>query len=877
MSLATYRKKRDFSKTDEPSGKAARKAGNSYVIQKHDASRLHYDFRLELGGVLLSWAVPKGPSLDPAVKRLAVQTEDHPLEYGGFEGSIPEGEYGGGTVMVWDRGTWEPEGDAKRAYEKGHLAFQLHGEKLSGGWHLVKTQRPGQKENTWLLFKAKDDAAKPGDRSLLEEHEKSVLTGRDLKAIAAGKPGKRTASETARNGKASKTRAPSATRKTADEPPTQKSSAAGGAGKTTRAASPARSPAKARVKSAREAMPLQIEPQLATLVSTTPEGDDFIHEVKFDGYRVLAYLDAGQVKLMTRGGEDWTARMPSLEAAVARLKAKSAILDGEFVALNEHGVTDFQLLQNSFSGKSQAPLAYYAFDLLYLDGADLRARPLIERKSKLQELLGRLPKSETTLRYSDHSRGGGARFFAEAAKLGLEGVVSKRADAPYRSGRGPDWQKSKSQARQEFVIAGFTDPGGSRSHLGALLLAVRRAEQLVYAGKVGTGFSDRSLKDLHGRLAPLVIKTSHLLNAPRGAEARGVHWVRPELVAEVEYTAMTQDGLLRHPTFKGLREDKPSGEVVLEQPRVLAARSRTKKAKPRAGASATLSHPDKVLYPEVGLTKQELADYYEQVSELMLPHVINRPLTLLRCPEGRQKQCFFQKHPGESLADGLVRVQVPSSDGKSEYAAIADARGLPALVQMGALEVHIWGALASDPEHPDRLVFDLDPAPDLDFQATMDGARALRELLEELGLKSWLKTTGGKGLHLTVPILPEAGWEEVKEFCRAVAEELTRRDPERYLATMSKTKRKGKIFIDYLRNGRGATFIAPYSPRAREGATIAMPIEWDDLSAKFKLESFTVQTAARYLQRRKVDPFASLLKCRQKLPRSAKAARILAG
>src|SRR6185369_1921995 len=665
MSLATYRHKRDFAKTQEPSGKARRKTGNSYVIQMHDASHLHYDFRLELGGVLLSWAVPKGPSLDPKVKRLAVQTEDHPLEYGGFEGTIPEGEYGGGTVMVWDRGTWQPDGDPQQAYDKGHLSFQLHGEKLTGGWHLVRTQRPGQKQNTWLLFKAKDEAAKSGDTSLSEAKAKIALTGRDLKAIAAGKPSKTGKSKTAKVTVGTSTRT-----------------------RTKPKASGQRAPKGAQ----REAMPRRIEPELATLVSATPEGDDFVHEVKFDGYRVIARVEAGSVQLLTRGGEDWTARMPALRAALEKLKVESAILDGEFVALDEHGVTDFQLLQNAFSNKSRAPLAYYAFDLLYLDGADLRPLPLIERKAKLKELLERLPRSETTLRYSEHSQGAGARFFAEAAKLGLEGVVSKRANSPYRSGRGKDWQKSKSLARQEFVIVGFTEPGGSRAHLGALLLGVRRDTQIVYAGRVGTGFTDRSLKELHTRLVPLELEKPKLKNAPRGADARGVHWVKPKLVAEVAYTAITHDGLLRHPTFKGLREDKPADEVILEQPRAVASRSRGKPAGPRAASQVTLSHPDKVLFPELGLTKRELADYYELVSEVMLPEVVNRPLTLLRCPEGRQKQCFFQKHPGESLAEGLIRVQVPSSDGNSEYAAVADARGLSALVQMGALEVHVWGA-----------------------------------------------------------------------------------------------------------------------------------------------------------------------------------------
>ncbi len=851
MSLAKYRKMRDFAKTSEPSGargKKKRKSGFSYVIQKHDASHLHYDFRLELNGVLLSWAVPKGPSLDPSVKRLAMQTEDHPLDYGGFEGTIPEGAYGGGTVMVWDRGTWEPEGDPEQGYAKGHLAFRLHGEKLTGGWHLVRTRSRDQKGNPWLLFKARDEAARSGDTSLLEKQSKSVLSGRDLKAIAARK------------------KAPAKTKSVA----VRKQAATPRARKQTKAPT-ARKPGKKRTIAGAKPgpMPRQIEPELATLVTDTPPGDSFLHEVKFDGYRVIACVERGEARLLTRRGEDWTHRMPSLASALEQLKVESAILDGEFVALDAKGSSDFQLLQNSFSGKSSAPLAYYAFDLLYLDGLDLRPLPLLARKEQLKALLDELPKGEQVLRYSEHTVGNGAQFFEAAAKLGLEGVVSKRADSSYRSGRGKDWQKSKGLARQEFVIVGFTEPGGGRSHLGALLLGTHRAGKVQYSGRVGTGFSERSLKELRSALAPLEITHPKLDNVPKGAEVRGVHWVKPKLVAEVAYTGITHDGLLRHPTFKGLRQDKPAREVVLEQPRSVASRANKKPA--RAGAApstgtAELSHPDRVLYPELELTKRELAEYYDLVADVMLPHVLQRPLTLLRCPEGRSKQCFFQKHPSDSLAEGLTRVKVPSSDGQDEYAALEDARGLRALVQMSALEVHIWGALTSDADHPDRLVFDLDPDAGLDFEAVVAAAHATRGLLDELGLKSWVKTTGGKGLHVTVPITPRADWDEAKAFCRAVAEELTRRDPERYVATMSKAKRRGKIFIDYLRNGRGATFIAPYSPRAREGAGIAMPIEWDELTPKLKPEIFSIRSAQKYLAKRKADPFASLLKARQKLP-----------
>jgi len=869
MSLARYRKMRDFSRTREPAGEAAPARGNSYVIQKHDASHLHYDFRLELNGVLLSWAVPKGPSLDPRVKRLAMQTEDHPVEYGGFEGTIPEGEYGGGTVMVWDRGTWEPEdgADANQAYRAGRLKFVLHGKKLHGAWHLVRTARGDEKKRAWLLFKASDAAARPGDTALLEEQDKSALTGRSLLEIAQGKRGKAV-------WHSNKTPA----KKRATEPAPGKPRA-----RTEKAR--AHRPAVAKRQSTRRTeqvvggkrapMPSEVEAELATLVSAPPPGDDFVHEVKFDGYRVLVRIDAGEVTLVTRGGEDWTERMPSLAEAARTLDVSSAIIDGELVALNADGTSDFQLLQNSFSGKSSAPLAYYAFDLLYLNGADLRALPLLERKAALEKVCKSQPKSANFVRYSDHVIGRGEEFLEQAKKLGLEGIVSKRKDSPYRSGRGKDWQKSKSSARQEFVIVGYTDPSGSRPHLGALLLAVQSGEHLVYSGRVGTGFNDASLKDLARRLEPLVIEKPKLERAPRGADARGVHWVKPKLVAEVAFTAVTHDGLLRHPTFKGLREDKPAKAVVMERPvksvdRAHSKRTAAAKAPPKKEAGAdgeiALTHPDRVLYPELGITKQELADYYAAVEKWMLPHVVNRPLTLLRCPEGRAKQCFFQKHPGENLAAGLAHVRVKSSDGNADYAAIEDERGLRALVQMSVLEVHIWGALAEDSERPDRLVFDLDPAPDLKFADVIQGAREVRAFLKQLGLESWVKTTGGKGLHVTVPIIADKGWDEVKAFCQRVAQELAARSPDRYVATMSKAKRTGKIFIDYLRNGRGATFVAPYSPRAREGAGVAMPVSWEELTAKFRPDAFNVRTVAKKLAVRKRDPFAPLLKCEQALP-----------
>lgn len=822
--LAKYREMRDFSRTQEPRGNARGKAlkgrepALAFVVQKHDARNLHYDFRLELDGVLLSWAVPKGPSLNPAVKRLAMEVEPHPLEYGNFEGTIPKGEYGGGTVMVWDRGSWKPDGDPKQALSKGHLAFSLYGEKLKGAWHLVRTKRladdqhGNQEGKGWLLFKSRDEQANDDD-TLLADQPDSVQSGRNLAQIADGK-------------------AP----KSASQP---------------------RKKAKSRAKSSQD-LPQEAEPELATLVDKAPAGDDWVHEIKLDGYRILARVEKGEVTLLTRNGKDWSERMPSLRHALEQLHVETALIDGELVALDSRGVSHFQTLQNSLRDGSDGALVYYAFDLLHLDGEDVTARPLLERKSLLRELLERSKLTPNgSVRFSAHVVGNGPAFFENACKLGLEGTIAKRATSPYRSGRGRDWLKIKSHKDQEFVIVGFTEPGGGRGHFGALLLASREGGVLTYAGKVGTGFSEATLKELHQRLKGLQRDESALTTPLRGAEARAVTWVEPKLVAEIGFTERTSDGRLRHPTFKGLRDDKPAKEVQREEPAPLVAS--------KQDVAYRISNPDKVLYPELGITKQEVLEYYAAVAERILPHVGNRPLTLVRCPNGRDKACFFQKHPGQGTPPGLRSVSIREQEGKAPYSVIDDEQGLFGLVQLGALEIHTWGSRADDFEHPDVLVFDFDPDPSVEYQAVIAGALAVRDVFAQAKLETFVKTTGGKGLHVCVPIAPQLSWDQAKEFTAHVAKAMAARSPALYVATQAKAQRKGKTFIDYLRNGRGATFIAPYSTRARENAPIAIPLEWDELSPKLPPHHFNLRNVQQRLARLKKDPFARMTGLHQSL------------
>jgi bifunctional non-homologous end joining protein LigD len=858
VSLADYRRKRDFGRTPEPAGKAGtggkrdKKGTGQFVIQKHDATQLHYDFRLELDGVLKSWAIPKGPSLDPKERRLAVEVEDHPLDYGAFEGVIPEGEYGGGTVLLWDRGRWQPEGDPRQGLRKGHLKFRLEGEKLHGGWALVRMRRrEDEKKDNWLLIKEADEEARPLRRGdVLKQRPESVDSGRSLGEIAdtaaergevwsaggaAAKPGK-----LARAGKKT--------------PPKKR------AAKRTRAASSNR-------------LPPFVAPQLATLAAEVPKGDDWLFELKLDGYRIEAAVAGGHAKLLTRNAKDWTAKFPVVAAAVAKLPVASALLDGEVVALAADGRSSFQALQNALrpeAGAERTALVYFVFDLLHLDGDDLTGRPLAERKDLLHRLLGR--GTGATARYNDHIAEEGAAFYRQACRLGVEGVVAKRASAPYRPGRGTDWLKVKCIQRQELVIGGFTAPKGTRSDLGALLLGVYDGDELRFAGKVGTGFDAASLRDLRRRLQPLARKRPPFAAPPRGADARGVQWVEPKLVAEVAFTEWTADGHLRHPSFQGLREDKPARQVRRERPAPPPKAKKSKKSATPRKEEATdtvagihLTHPDRVLYPEQGVTKLDLARYYEAAADWILPHLAGRPLSLVRCPQGSGKACFYQKHLREGAPDAVRAVTIAEEDGgKEPYPYVNDLAGIVALVQIGVLELHGWGAKIANLEHPDRLVFDLDPDPSVGWERVAEAALLLRERLAELRLESFVQTTGGKGLHVFVPLSPRRSWDEVKAFARALAESVVAAAPDRYLSKASKAARKGKIFIDWLRNGRGATAIVPYSTRARAGATVATPLDWKELDRTQPLD-LSVKTVPARLAALRADPWEGFWKLRQSL------------
>jgi bifunctional non-homologous end joining protein LigD len=818
--LEEYHRKRNFDRTPEPRGVASGarrrtpRAGR-FIVQKHAARRLHYDFRLELDGVLLSWAVPRGPSLDPGTRRLAVETEPHPLEYGNFEGVIPRGQYGGGTVLLWDRGTWQPESEPHEALRRGRLNFRLEGEKLRGSWHLVRTRRAADRPQ-WLLFKGRDAAARPGgEPEELPAH--SVLSGRSMEEIAA-------AADRVWNGAARAGTGPG-------DP------------------DPAELPGVRRKR-----LPRRVAPALPTLVDRVPEGDEWLHEVKFDGYRLLARIDGDRIALLTRREQDWAERFPSLREALAALGLRRALIDGEAVVLDRRGVSDFQALQNALKDRSAVPI-YHAFDLLQLDDWELRGVPLARRKQLLAQLLAARRADPARIRYSDHVRGSAAALYQAACDAGLEGVVSKRADAPYTSGRVRTWVKTKCKRRQELVVGGFSAPGGTRSHIGALLLGVREPSgALRYAGRVGTGFTETSLRELHRRLQKRVSEAPPFRNPPRGALARDVTWVRPELVAEIEFAEMTRGGHVRHAVFRGLRDDKAATAVTVEQPALEG----------RLPPGVRLSHPDKVLISDPGITKRELALYYTRVAEAMLPHLGHRPLALVRCPEGSGRPCFFQKHLGPGIGASVQRVRIRDQSEERTYMAVQDLAGILALVQLGTLEFHLWGSRVDDVERPDRLVFDLDPDAGLPWARVVAAAQRVRELLGDLGLTSFVMTTGGKGLHVVVPIAPGPTWDRVKPFCHAVALTLAREAPRRFTASLSRTRRTGRIFIDYLRNGRGASAVCPYSSRARPGATVAFPLAWDELGPGLDPARFTVRTVPALLAAGR-DPWAGWTELRQSI------------
>lgn len=773
--LSEYAKKRNFKVTSEPSGAKAKTKRRTkellFVVQEHHASHLHYDFRLEWEGVLKSWAVPKGPSLDPSQRRLAVQVEDHPIDYANFEGLIPKGEYGAGEVYQWDLGTWKPVGDVKKSLQKGRLEFQLQGNKLKGKFILVKTKSRSGAKAQWLLIKRHDEYA---DEAEIKKSDRGVVASLEF-----------------------------------------------------------------------------VKPQLAQLARKPPVGHDWVHEIKFDGYRIQAQINDGKVKLFTRNGHDWTEKYKDLARELGKIDAEQAILDGELVWQDDSGRSDFQALQLAMKVGRTKDLVYWTFDLLHLNGKDLTSLPLIARKDRLSKLIEKL--ESKNIFYSDHFRESGAEMLRTSCKMELEGIVSKRVEAPYHSGRSEAWIKSKCIQRQEFVIGGFTVGKGSRQGFGALLLGFFEGKKLRYCGRVGTGFDDRLLREIGRSLHQIEIKKSPFdLKSPT---SRDVHWVKPVKIAEVSFAQWTKDKILRAPVFKGLRQDKKPKEISIEIPKPV-------KDKTKATPAKSITHPDRVIYAEEKLTKQDVANYYQKVSQLMLPHLQERPLSLLRCTSGATKGCFFAKHFPGHLPAGLEAV---AGDKKADYFAVSKAEGLHNLVQYGTLEFHPWNCHAQTMEKPDQIVMDFDPDPKLDFKRTIEGALELREMLQQIGLESFVKVTGGKGLHVQFPFLPNYTWEQIKNFAKTLGRELVDRHPNLYTINMSKKTRGGKIFVDYLRNGRGSTAVAPYSLRARSRSSVAMPLEWEDLKKLKSADGFSLKKALRYLNKRKSDPWRDYFKITQRI------------
>lgn len=827
--LATYRSKRDFTKTAEPTDRAAVAPANQlrFVIQKHAATRLHYDLRLELDGVFKSWAITKGPSLDPHDKRLAVEVEDHPLAYGDFEGTIPKGQYGGGTVQLWDRGYWEPEAtrDPQRALQDGELKFQLEGERLHGGWVLVrmKHDRTRSRRTNWLLIKHRDAAAREDDRDSLLAEDRSIASGRNMATIAAGK---------GRGAKAFML----------DPASTVAADAVWDSNRG--------DAAKARSRAKAEPVPEFVEPQLCRVVTRPPDDSGWVHEIKFDGYRAQLRVVGGHATLKTRKGLDWTGKFPAIAEAAAHLR--DALIDGEVVALDDNGIPKFEALQAALSERRTDDLVFFAFDLLFADGEDLRRQPLAKRKARLKMLLDEDGDAGARLRYVEHFQVGGAAVLQSAREVGLEGIVSKRLDAPYGSGRSDSWTKTKCRAGHEIVIGGWSSEG---ERLRSLLAGVHRGNHLVYIGRVGTGFSAAVVGKLLPQLKALTTRASPFGGDGAPRAERGVHWLKPVLVAEIEFAGWTDAGLVRQASFKGLREDKPAIEVEAELP----ASSATPVTQPMAPETTigrgrveilgvTVSHPDKALWPDDGdgkpISKLDLAKYYAAMADYIVPHIVGRPCSIIRAPDGIGGQVWFQRH----IAPGSPRLFTAVSVGgdRKPYLQIDSREGLIAVAQVAGVELHPWNCAPGRPELPGRLVFDLDPAPDVAFTSVVDAALEIRARLEALGLASFCKTTGGKGLHVVVPLrAPKTGgpdWEAAKAFAREVCARAANDSPDRYLLNMAKKERGGRIFLDYLRNDRLSTAVAPLSPRARPGATVSMPLDWPQVHSGLDPARFTMRT-----------------------------------
>ena len=812
--LAEYNRKRDFDRTAEPRGEVGTGEGDRFLVQKHDATRLHWDLRLEVDGVLKSWAVTKGPSTDPDIKRLAVRTEDHPLSYGRFEGIIPRGEYGGGTVMLWDEGRWEPiEGKSADDLEDGHLHFIVHGQRMKGEWLLIRLKpRKGEKRDNWLLRKISDAHAAPGD-GLVETALTSVLTGRTMAEIAADTEGK--------------------------HPLAGKGDDAF-AREMARAADHTKKARKPQKRSTAKAPPFR-SPQLATLVDAVPTGNDWMHEIKFDGYRALVSAKGANVSIFTRNGKDWTDKFGPLVEVTQGLDLPPCLIDGEIVAYDSKGNPDFSSLQavlkrGKGSQTADDALAFHAFDLLSLDGEDLTPLPNVERKERLEALLRA---AEPPIHVADHLIGAGETLYASLCKAGQEGIISKRIDAPYRSRRTRDWVKVKCTLRQEFVIIGWKASSASGRPFASLLLAQKDGDDWIYKGNVGTGFTHEVMEDLAARMLRLERKTPPA-EVDR-ASARGVTWLTPRLVAEVAFAEFTADGNVRHGSFLGLRDDKPAADVKPE---------RTRAARPPAARPVKVSSADRVIFPGSGQTKGQLADYYAAVAPLMLPFATRRPISLVRCPQGRARKCFFQKHDSGSFGPHVHAVPIREKDGGTEdYLYIEDAAGLVACVQMGTIEFHGWACRTDDIEAPDRMIFDLDPDEGLDFGDVVSAARDIRHRLSDLGLVSFALLSGGKGVHVVVPLTPGHDWEAHKDFSRRFAGALSMAEPDRFVATMSKAKRKGRIFIDWLRNQRGSTAVLPFSARARPGAPVAVPVSWDELRNMTNAHPFSIADVETLMER----------------------------
>lgn len=848
--LDDYNSMRDFSATSEPA--AVKRSGKKtagdhalqFCIQKHDASHLHYDFRLELDGALKSWAVPKGPSLDPKVKRLAVHVEDHPLDYATFEGSIPEGHYGAGDVIVWDRGVWIPLEDPHKAYAKGKLKFELQGEKLAGVWNLVRTHMPGKKEN-WFLIKHQDSAARPqDDYDVLVAEPDSVLSERTLvdKPKLAAKQVK----------------------------PLEK------------AAPKSRKKATGTLTGAHKAkIPAQLKPELATLVDSAPAGE-WSYEIKFDGYRIMARIDHDQVQLFTRNGHDWTHKLPKQAEALAALGLESAWLDGEMVVANEQGVPDFQALQNAFDSGKSTNILYYLFDLPYLNGVDLREVAVEERRAALSTVLG--AHEQPLLRFSEAFDETPDALLNSACQMQMEGLIGKRLGSPYVSRRSGDWIKLKCKHRQEFVIVGYTDPKGARSAFGALLLGLhdRDSGELRYAGKVGTGFNEMTLKSILAQLKPLQVKTAAVVNPPSGFEAKGVHWLKPKLLAEVAFAEMTKDGSVRHAVFHGLRDDKPAKDITEERAKpVKKSESKTTAKKPAKKAVASkpapaetapsqlglangkvrITHPDRVIDAVSGTTKMQLAEYYASVAEWILPQLKDRPVALVRAPDGIAGELFFQKNAERLAIPGITTLDKDVTG--QPVMLINNAEALIGAVQMSTVELHTWNATTVDLEKPDRFVLDLDPDPALPWKSMVEATALTLTVLDELGLKAFLKTSGGKGIHLVVPLTRKLGWDEVKDFSHAIVSHMAKLLPDRFSAVSGPKNRVGKIFIDYLRNGLGATTICTYAARTREGLPVSVPLFREEVAEIKGGNQWNIHNVHERLAEVGDKPWADMKKTRQ--------------